>query len=432
MKDEAVPSDAKDVAGITAAVNAGTYLIDGKPPTGAMIALVPDEPNEYCIEGGEPPEALHITSKYLGKADDWSEEAREELRAVVESMAATTPPIELKCSSVEMFGEDHDCVSLEFESPAATSFHKVMHALTPEVELKWPEYKPHMALRYIKDGDDEPDLDELKEQMPAVIPVYLVRVAFGDDVTDYPLHSGGILAAVGDGEVTDAEREQRRQAALKSAEARRKKALGKYDEVTSGKDAGTRGNSKFFIESSNENSIRELRKKLQNPQLSSNERVMLQTALEIELENRRALKVKQAELRARARESLRAAEQELAYYSRVFDVDRMKIAQAAVDKAKKEVEAMALGDEISSINFEMKRESEREAARAAAEARREEATRLREYKKRQSEAKKARDKTKSAGSKPKGKGKKKGEAEEVLSASEKATLLREYAQRHSS
>lgn len=241
-----------------------------------------------------------------------------------------------------------------------------------------------------------------------------------------------LTAAVGDGEVTDAEREQRRQAALKSAEARRKKALGKYDEVTSGKDAGTRGNSKFFIESGNENSIRDLRKRLQNPQLNSNERVMLQTVLEIELENKRALKVKQAELRARARESLRAAEQELAYYSRVFDVDRMKIAQAAVDKAKKEVEAMALGDEISSINFEMKRESEREAARAAAEARREEATRLREYKKRQSEAKKARDKTKSAGSKPKGKGKKKGEAEEVLSSSEKAALLREYAQRHSS
>lgn len=407
-----------------------SYLIDGEVPTGAMVALIPADPHSCCVEGGEQPEALHITSKYLGKAVDWDDEQRHAIHEQVEALAATTPPIEMKCATCEMFGEDDDALALEFDSPAASALHRIVHGLTPDVELKWPEYRPHLTLGYQREDTKLPSPKAHGEEWigkPLVCDK--IRVAFGPDVTDYPLAGApAMLAAAGDGEVTDAEREQRRQAALKSAEARRKKAGQSYDKATATSDANKRAAARFFMENSVENSISDLRKRLGKPNLTQNERVMLQTALQIELENRRMMKVKLMEQKRALSKELALAEQELAMHSRVFDVDKMNAAQKRVDALREKAEGMDLGDEIVKIDFQAKAEAEREASRAAAQARREEQQRLRELKKRQSEA----AKQAKARSKPKKKKSDGSESKTYLSSSERAALTDDYNRRHSS
>ena len=75
--DEYEPVDAQEALTAAAGVQ-----------TGAMIALVPSDPAPFAVDGGDPPDEMHLTLAYLGEAIDWTPEARTELMDAVMGVAA--------------------------------------------------------------------------------------------------------------------------------------------------------------------------------------------------------------------------------------------------------------------------------------------------------------------------------------------------------
>lgn len=158
------------------------YVIDGEVPTGAMVALRPDDPDALAVPGYEEADALHITTKFLGKAVEWTPTAQRKLNAAVERIAAVTPPFDMQVAGDDMFGEENDAYVLRLKSPVATELYREVHRLTPDVELKWPKYEPHLTLAYVEEGEDPPEVE-----LPDTIRITSIRVAFGTRVKDYPL-----------------------------------------------------------------------------------------------------------------------------------------------------------------------------------------------------------------------------------------------------
>jgi len=235
--------------------------------------------------------------------------------------------------------------------------------------------------------------------------------------------------------LTDAEIEQRRQAGLKSAEARRKKSMSEYESAVKGADARKRANIDHFLDVVGETEVKKRRDQLKDPKLTREQRVAAQTALDIALADQRELKVKRAEMRRTLQKDIMKAQRELAYHSQRFDTEKMEEARAKVDALTKQADEYALGDEILKINKEMQREAEREIAVAASEARKAQAERLKAAKaKKKAPAKKAAKKPaakkkaakKAPAKKPSAK-RGKAPAAEVLSTNEKAALLTNLA-----
>lgn len=238
--------------------------------------------------------------------------------------------------------------------------------------------------------------------------------------------------------LTDAEIEQRRQAGLKSAEARRKKNMDSYESAVKGKDARTRADVDHFLDVTGENEVKKRRDQLKDPKLTREQRVAAQTALDIALADQRELKVKRAEMRRKLQKEMAQAQRELAYHSQRFDTEKMAESQARVDDLMKQAEEASLGDEILKINKEMQRDAEKAIAQAAADARKASAERLKALKAKKSASKKAAAKKKPAkkagakkpaAKKPAAKGKKGAEVKEFLSPTEKAGLLTQFASR---
>jgi hypothetical protein len=385
-----------------------TYLIHGEEPTGAMIALVPQDTQTFALPDGEPNEALHITLKFLGDASDWDDATRQDLVDSVASLAMSTGPVPLTCSGVELYGEDSDALALEFDSSLANALHKLCHGITNDIDLKWPDYRPHLTLKYLNENEDLPDTSYLEKQFKdSTLVADTIRVAFGSDLYDFKLGemsniedvldmaASAIVAAsvppskqpkrAQPNQLTEKEIEQRRQAALKSAEARRKKASAKLIEGNRGKDARTRAQREFTERSSIEDRVRQYQRQLTNPKLTRAQRVMLQTALDIELENQREIRIKKAEEARRVQNELVTARAEFARAQRLFDVDKMNTLRKTIEGLEKELEQTSMADEIVKINFSTKREMAQQNARAAAEARRDRERQTRELKAKQRE-----------------------------------------------
>lgn len=126
------------------------YLIDGEEPTKGNIVLLPDHPEELAlsIEGAEEAAALHVTLKFLGDIPGLKE--RKRVEGEVQRIANEYAPVEFTIVRAEMFGRNLDVVSLVLQARMVGRLFAEVHAATPDVELKWPTYKPHMALWYIK------------------------------------------------------------------------------------------------------------------------------------------------------------------------------------------------------------------------------------------------------------------------------------------
>src|SRR5690606_15762216 len=81
-----------------------TAAADGSHLSGAMIALMPtpEDAERLAIEGGEAPEQLHCTLRYLGKGADFDEAARAAIVDAVRRLAEGMPPVRAK-----LFGAAH-------------------------------------------------------------------------------------------------------------------------------------------------------------------------------------------------------------------------------------------------------------------------------------------------------------------------------------
>lgn len=160
--------------------------------TGGMIALVPSDPDlkRLAVDGGEPPDELHLTLAYLGDdVTDWGQDARDALHREVQDRV-NGGPIQARVMGHAQFnpdgGPDGDadpCMvymigDTDRIAPMRNDFANLM-ANKINVPAQHEPYLPHVTAGY----GLEPD------QLTYTGPITFdrVRVALGNDVTDYPL-----------------------------------------------------------------------------------------------------------------------------------------------------------------------------------------------------------------------------------------------------
>lgn len=150
---------------------------------GVMVAffLDPEMAQQFAVEGGEPPEALHMTLAYLGDQDEAGASA-DELARVVGEWAAQTPPISGEISGHGVFTNGDkpvthmsvDCPDL----PAARQSlieHLQANGMHPRMDHG---FDPHITLAY---GDTPVDV-------PATpVTFNKVTVSHGENDMDMPM-----------------------------------------------------------------------------------------------------------------------------------------------------------------------------------------------------------------------------------------------------
>lgn len=158
---------------------------------GVMVAFFLDEDSaaKYAVEGGEPPEALHMTLAYLGDQGEVPVDA-EGLARIVGAWAAQTSPVtgEISGSGVFTNGEKPvthlsvDCPSLP-EARQSLIEHLEANGLSPR---KNHGFDPHITLAY----DDVP-----VEAAPHPVTFDHVVVSHGERDLPIPLGGNAMAAA---------------------------------------------------------------------------------------------------------------------------------------------------------------------------------------------------------------------------------------------
>jgi len=167
--------------------------------TGVMIALLPseDDMERLAVPGGEDDEELHLTLVYLGDAAKIPPSTRERIIASVTRVARETPVIDANGFGTAMFntqdGEKDTCVVLLVSGDELANAKKrlcqdidpIMYdaAGMPEQHEPWV---PHITLAYT----DDTALTSTLTNREGPIRFDHVRIAFGGEVTDYPLYDG--------------------------------------------------------------------------------------------------------------------------------------------------------------------------------------------------------------------------------------------------
>jgi len=166
------------------------YRVDESEHSGAMVALVPDPDSidRLAVEGGLTPDELHMTLVYLGDADALDEPARAAILAAAEGHQRTGP-VAARAFGAAIFNPDG-------EDPAsvlvleANQAHQIRADLIAQVEHLIPEdahdFIPHTTLGYLNEGMSSAAFEEAVSKVGDVTYDRL-RVAFGGDITDYPL-----------------------------------------------------------------------------------------------------------------------------------------------------------------------------------------------------------------------------------------------------
>lgn len=175
--------------GLTAAAN--EHHTDG------MIALLPSEADmeRIYIIGGEEDEELHLTLLYLGDAAKIAPSERDAMIEGIARAARDVPIVDASAFGSAMFnkkdGEKDTCVVLLVSGSELDHAVRrlggpgqdVLYGKLPEQHKPWI---PHVTLKYT--GDQA----TLKKAQTKEGPIRFdrVRVAFGDEVTDFPLYDG--------------------------------------------------------------------------------------------------------------------------------------------------------------------------------------------------------------------------------------------------
>ncbi|MET8609804.1 phage minor head protein [Streptomyces misionensis] len=171
--------------------------------TGAMIALVPSDEDlvRLAIDGGEPADELHLTLWFLGKADAWTDDQRNELISLVRDRAATLPgpvhghafgvnhwnPTSEDPAWVWAIGDsrepgDQNATLQEARDILAVDALDRTHE-RPDMPQQHTPWVPHTTAAY--DSDTWP-LAPMTERLGPVT-YDRVRVVFAGEVTDIPL-----------------------------------------------------------------------------------------------------------------------------------------------------------------------------------------------------------------------------------------------------
>lgn len=160
---------------------------------GAMVALIPDDPAAFAVDGFEPAEALHVTLVFLGDAADYAPEERDRLEEAVTDVfsEAGAGPVTGNVWASANFNptENPAAVYLVGGTGLTELHHLAIDATAPvisnETDATFPEqhepWVPHITVGY---GDlDASSLDSFGE-----VTFSTVRLSFApDDIRDIPL-----------------------------------------------------------------------------------------------------------------------------------------------------------------------------------------------------------------------------------------------------
>lgn len=141
--------------------------------TGAMVALVPRDPEEFAV-GNEPAENLHVTISYLGKVADLSPKQQAHVLEVSEALSQKVP-LRARVSGIAYL--NNECTVILVDSPELRALHdEVIKAIG--TKSSFPGYLPHLTVDY---GDEVIDVGDLPEE----IEFSHLRVALGGENHDF-------------------------------------------------------------------------------------------------------------------------------------------------------------------------------------------------------------------------------------------------------
>lgn len=142
---------------------------------GVMVALrlPPGAADVLSLEGGQPPEDLHITLAYLGKASEFTPEKLGTLHDIIASIAKTSDPVETTVTGYDVFAETDDgpCLYAAIEkTPSLDSLQETVVEAVSSYGMP-PKgrgavngtYIPHVTLAYRESAPppEKPPLTDL-------------------------------------------------------------------------------------------------------------------------------------------------------------------------------------------------------------------------------------------------------------------------------
>lgn len=167
----------------------------GMPNIGAMIALIPsdDDLDRLALDGGEDPNEMHVTLFYLGDAVNISAFQRAGILAGVQEVVLSWASIAVTGFGAAIWNPDGDSPSLVLNiggcdclEDAHDIINDVLETMMFELCEQHEPWVPHICLAY-----DQPSalIGSMSEALARTGPIILdrVRVAFADQVTDFPL-----------------------------------------------------------------------------------------------------------------------------------------------------------------------------------------------------------------------------------------------------
>lgn len=165
---------------------------DHNHDTDGMIALLPRDPQQWAVPGGDPPEELHVTVQYFADAA-----ALDPTRVmqVLDEITGMFSAIQARVMGHATFNPDGGAaqdkdpcaVYLVSDSPDLAELADAIQTELPSPEAHHP-YLPHLTAGY----------GLVAAQLQATGPIVFdrIRLALADQVTDFPLKNNSLAIAL--------------------------------------------------------------------------------------------------------------------------------------------------------------------------------------------------------------------------------------------
>lgn len=154
--------------------------------TGAMLAFLPHGPQFLAVDGGDPPEELHVTMLYLG--DDhtvYGAQHRHDISQVLSALG--TGPVTATVTAVQTLGSNEPPATVmmldgpDLHALRPTLKQALADAGVPVPEDTYPEYLPHLTLGYGLNPDD------YQSRVGEILTLDRVGAWYGPDRAEVPL-----------------------------------------------------------------------------------------------------------------------------------------------------------------------------------------------------------------------------------------------------
>jgi hypothetical protein len=117
-------------------------------PSGLIAVAIPTDPASIAVEGGLPPEELHVTLGYFGDALAAPPELTDALHSWLTEMSMQ--PFTARVSGVAIMGEeDPPATALLLEATEFSDLRATIEGVAGQwLDMEHPHFTPHMTLGY--------------------------------------------------------------------------------------------------------------------------------------------------------------------------------------------------------------------------------------------------------------------------------------------